>query len=355
MDRQRIGVLTFHKCINYGSYWQARCLVEGLRAQGHEVELVDHGCERVARAELRCAFQPTLPQRSTRGAMREYALKVRRFREAIASLPLSSAVSLHHPEALPRYDTVVVGSDEVWNLSHPWYGGVPMFYGAGLNGVRRVAYAGSFGSYSCHWGLGEYWADQLKRFDALSVRDDNSYWLVRGSTGREPAFVLDPCLQFPEAARLPAEPAEEPYAVVYGYGFPAWLIESVKRWAAASGVRLRSVGYYNGFADEQVLSAGPLQFARLLAGARAVVTNFFHGCVFALLSGKPFAATASEYRHNKLRGLVDTLGASDRLVDEARPRREIARLLAEPLPSHIERRIAEARGASAEYLHAALA
>ena len=22
-----IGVLTFHRCINYGSYWQARCLV----------------------------------------------------------------------------------------------------------------------------------------------------------------------------------------------------------------------------------------------------------------------------------------------------------------------------------------
>ena len=25
------GVLTFHRCINYGSYWQARCLMEGLR------------------------------------------------------------------------------------------------------------------------------------------------------------------------------------------------------------------------------------------------------------------------------------------------------------------------------------
>jgi hypothetical protein len=28
---RRVGVLTFHRCINYGSYWQARCLVEGLR------------------------------------------------------------------------------------------------------------------------------------------------------------------------------------------------------------------------------------------------------------------------------------------------------------------------------------
>ena len=31
----KVGVLTFHRCINFGSYWQARCLVEGLRSRGH--------------------------------------------------------------------------------------------------------------------------------------------------------------------------------------------------------------------------------------------------------------------------------------------------------------------------------
>jgi hypothetical protein len=32
--RKKLGILTFHKCINFGSYWQARCLAEGLRARG---------------------------------------------------------------------------------------------------------------------------------------------------------------------------------------------------------------------------------------------------------------------------------------------------------------------------------
>jgi hypothetical protein len=31
----KVRILTFHKCINYGSYWQARCRVEVLRARGH--------------------------------------------------------------------------------------------------------------------------------------------------------------------------------------------------------------------------------------------------------------------------------------------------------------------------------
>ena len=57
----KIGVLTFHRCINYGSYWQARCLVEGLRAAGHDAILLDHVSERVNRAEWRCALSPHLP------------------------------------------------------------------------------------------------------------------------------------------------------------------------------------------------------------------------------------------------------------------------------------------------------
>src|SRR3546814_4006286 len=63
---RRLGVRTFHRCIDYGSYWQARCLVEGLRGMGVEAELLDHDSPRVTRAELRCALSPTLPQRTPR-------------------------------------------------------------------------------------------------------------------------------------------------------------------------------------------------------------------------------------------------------------------------------------------------
>jgi hypothetical protein len=51
----KVDVLTFHRCINYGSYWQARCLVEQLRSRGHEAGLLDHDRRCVRRAEVRCA------------------------------------------------------------------------------------------------------------------------------------------------------------------------------------------------------------------------------------------------------------------------------------------------------------
>jgi polysaccharide pyruvyl transferase WcaK-like protein len=350
-----IGVLTFHKCINYGSYWQARCLVEGLRSRGFEAELLDHDCACIRRAEVRCALQPKLPERTPRSELGAYARKTRKFIDAIGRLPLSPPFSLHQPQAAKAYDAIVVGSDEVWNFRHPWYRSQPIFFGERLKADRLVSYAASFGNYSCHCGMEERWAKQLKRFDRLSVRDGNSYWLVRGSTGVEPAVVLDPCLQFPAATKARPAPAEAAYALVYGYGFPAWLSSRVRRWADRRGLRLVSVGYSNAWTDEQRIAASPDEFAELMAGAEAVVTNFFHGCVFALLNGKPWAAVASDYRSIKIPDLMRLLGAEHRLADEAMTEQTLAGLLATPVRPEVLSRIGEYRERSRVWLDAALA
>ena len=345
---KKVGVLTFHKCINYGSYWQARCLVEGLRSRGYEAELLDHDCQCVRRAEAKCALQPKLPERTPPAELRHYASKVRRFVEAIARLPRSRRFSLHRPEQVGRYDAIVVGSDEVWNFRHPWYGSKPIFFGDGLTAKRLVSYAASFGNHSAWDGIDPEWAGKLNRFSAISVRDENSRYLVRGGTGREAELVLDPCLAFPPQA----EPSRGNYALVYGHGFPLWLARLARRWADRSGVPLVSIGYSNGWADEQRIEAGPMEFARAMAGARAVITNFFHGCVFALLSRKPWATVPSDYRSIKIPDLTAMLGAEERLVGEATSDREFDDLLA--APADVERPLADYRAGSEAYLDAAL-
>ena len=350
----KVGVLTFHKCINYGSYWQARCLVDALRARGHDAELLDHDCRCVRRAEVRCALQPKLPERTPRDELKTYAEKTRRFVEAIARLPLSKRFSLHEPEAARGYDAIVVGSDEVWNFRHPWYGSKPIFFGDGLKAGRLVSYAASFGNHSAWDGIHPAWARKLGCFESLSVRDENSWHLVRGGTDREPELVLDPCLLHPAPAKTKAA-AETPYALIYGYGFPKWLKRQARRWAHRTGKRLISIGYSNDFADDQRIAAGPVEFAELMGGASAVITNFFHGCVFALLNGKPWATVPSDYRSIKIPDLAATLGAEHRLVDEHADDGAFARLLDTPVKDSVERRVDELRARSEAYLDAALA
>ncbi len=353
--RRKVGVLTFHRCFNYGSYWQARCLVEGLRGLGHDAELLDHHDLTVSRREARCLMQPALPHRTARSDMPALKAKARKFVAAIDTLPLSPRFALDAWQASPTYDAVVVGSDEVWNFRHPWYGGKQLFFGGGLNAARRVSYAASFGNHDASEGVDLFWAGMLREFDHVSVRDANSRRLASGALHAEPPLVLDPCLQFPEAVVPGAVDEAGPYALIYGHGLPHWLTEAVRHWSRRAGVRLVSVGYRNDAADAQRLDAGPAEFAALMAGASAVVTNFFHGCVFALINGKPLVTAPSDYRSNKVRDLVTLLGAEQRLVTAATPPARVAQLLDTPLDPAIANRVADLRRSSAAFLHAALA
>ncbi|CAA9516383.1 MAG: FIG01076348: hypothetical protein [uncultured Sphingomonas sp.] len=351
----RIGVLTFHRCINYGSYWQARALVEGLNARGHQAVLLDHQSSEVTWREWRCAFQPTLPHPTPRTDFARYAAKARRFLEAFKLLPESKPFALDNPHELERFDTVVVGSDEVWNLKHPWYGGRPLFFGEGLNAERVVSYAASFGSHDSGEGLHALYAERLRGFHAISVRDENSRRHVQQALQFDPALVLDPVLQFPDVSKVDAAASAEPYLLLYGHGFPAWYLREVRAAADARRIKLVSVGYRNPAADEQWLSAGPIEFARAVAGASGMATNFFHGCVFALLTGKPFAAVSMPYRFHKLRDLAAAVGADRHLLWEPARTGQIGDLLAAPLDPTIGRNIAALRLRSNAYLDAALA
>ncbi|RST30417.1 polysaccharide pyruvyl transferase family protein [Sphingomonas ginkgonis] len=350
LGRKSVGVLTFHKCINYGSYWQARCMVDGLEARGFHGTLLDHDCERVTLAEYRCALQPTLPVPTGRAHFGAYATKVRNFLDAFRHLPRTERFGLDDPGSAQPFETVVVGSDEVWNLRHPWYGGKPIFTGVGLPAERLVSYAASFGNHDAAWGIPDHYAERLKRFDHLSVRDENSRCAVAASTGREPAMVLDPVLQFGR----PAPVGSGGYLLVYGHSFPDWYAAAVRAAADRHGLRVLSFGYRNDWADEQRVDAGPMDFPAVVAGAAGVATNFFHGCVFALLHDKPFVTTATEYRRNKLNDLTADLAAARHLVDERIGHDEFDALLLSPLDRRIGERIAERRQEGHDYLDAAL-
>ena len=352
---RKVGVLTFHRCINYGSYWQARCLAEGLAARGHVVSLLDHRSAAVDRAEWRCALQPTLPQPTPASDFPVYARKSRRFFDAFCDLPLSPRFELDAPELPDRYDAVVVGSDEVWNFRHPWYAARPLFFGDGTGSARRVSYAASFGAHDASAGLHPWWAGKLAGFSALAVRDENSRRLVRDSLGLDPEVVLDPCLQFSSVCR--AEPDERwaGHAVIYGHSFADWFVRAVRRWADARGIRLLSLGYRNAWADAEWVDAGPLDFARVMAGARAVITNFFHGCVFALVNARPFASLLTDYRSHKIGDLVHRLGAADRLIDGAGAPPPLERALDRPPGAATRDRIGVLRRRSEAYLDLALA
>lgn len=177
--------------------------------------------------------------------------------------------------------------------------------------------------------------------------------MLRQGLGRDVALVLDPCLQFEAGQAGSPEPHGD--VVVYGHDFPETLVASVQAWARRRAARLVSVGYRNDWADEQRLSAGPDEFAQAMAGARAVITNFFHGCIFAVLNDKPFVCATTDYRSNKIRALMQTLSTENRLMGEGASQAAYDGALDNPLGAAVEARLASLRQQSTAYLDHALA
>ncbi|MDX2080707.1 MAG: polysaccharide pyruvyl transferase family protein [Terrimicrobiaceae bacterium] len=318
----RTGVLTFHRCINYGTYWQARCLLEGLAKRGATADLLDHRSARVDASEWTCALNPVRPRRIRPSEIAGYGLKLQRTARALGRLPRSARFDLDRPGEAPRRRTVVVGSDEVWNPDHPWYGGCAAFFGEGLVAERLVSFAASCGNYDGPPLNGSH-AARLARFGALSVRDEATARAVGGAV----PIVLDPCLQFPPV--IPKGSLSRRIAV-YGHSFSVEMGRAVRAWAESAGAEVVAIGYGVPWAHRSWIAAGPLEFPEFVSRSLAVVTNFFHGCVFSILTGKPFAAELSPYRSQKVRFLLGQFGLSDRAVSFGTPT-NLAPLFSRPL------------------------
>ena len=124
-------------------------------------------------------------------------------------------------------------------------------------------------------------------------------------------------------------------------GFPA----GRKEWLAIDSGTERAV------AQDDLT---PEDFAQVMGNAAAVLTNFFHGCIFALLNGKPWAAAPSDYRAIKIPDLATVVGAQHRVVDSQTCGHTFTELLDNPIGDAVATRLVELRQRSETYLNAAL-
>jgi hypothetical protein len=191
----------------------------------------------------------------------------------------------------------------------------------------------------------------LAQIDDISVRDENTWWMLKNCLGRETATVLDPALQFPPRAEEAWKGPMGPFALVYGHNFEPAFAAAIRGWADERGLPLLSVGYRNDWADHQWLTADPFDFALAFARAEAVATNFYHGCVFSLVNEKPFLVAPSQYRSIKVHGLVEQLGAERHVFDASMPVQDV---LCREIEPALLARIGELREVSNEYLARAL-
>lgn len=330
----KVGIMSMQRVVNYGSFLQAYGLRSVIEELGHNVEFVDYLPQPSLIPEMKISRNSRIITKAKKllrlasPSYREYRDEQIRMNRSFSKfyctfqeLYLPVLGVYEQKNYCPELDTLIVGSDEVFNCTQPGslVGYSLQLFGKDHHAKKLISYAASFGSTTLkkleHFQVAEEIGTYLSCFDSISVRDDNSAEIVRNLTGRTSEHHIDPVLlyHFPEADEI-SVPLHD-YIVVYAYAgrIQDTEAEEIRRFAMKYKKKILSLGFYQPFCDEYVL-ASPLEVLAYMKHADYVVTDTFHGSVFSIKYQVPFATIIRESNQQKLSDLLHRFRLDDRRV-----------------------------------------
>lgn len=355
----KIGILSMQRVCNNGSFLQAYGLKKLIESLGHEVVFIDYHVgkpvmrtskERKKYALLRCrnwAINLFSNIKSLRfmlpDEMKHIATKRDQYKHE--TLPLLGINDEYHYNT--PVDALVIGSDEVFNCTqiNPEVGFSPELFGYSANAEKVLSYAASFGNTTYKKLQDCNKVDELKgyfkKFSSVSVRDKNSFDVIKALTGKEPEINLDPVLMYDFMPIIPDKEQRRNYIVVYAYRSRITTKEEevIKAFAKAQGKILISVSGEMSWCDEH-FKGNPFEVLDLFRHADYAITDTFHGTIFSIINRLKFVTLIRNSmggvygNQEKLQDLLDRLGLHDRSYSNDKDELE-SRILSEIPYEHV--------------------
>lgn len=314
----KIGILTLpYKC-NYGGILQCLALQNTLLKAGHEVEVI-----RYIPNEHSGIFRRIITIISSFSSFRDiYGFTQDQFKSFYAKLTKKKqnpspqlldncrrfiAKHLNYTQTVnekeiaylaSRYDAILVGSDQVWTglgqkhliYLFEWF---PLYEGL------KISYAACSANSNIPRINASLIKNKLKAFDALSVRDENTYRLVEKNTGIRPQIVADPTLlyDFQDLHCSPLRKGHYIFCYILGgeiQGGHSRVIQEIRQVYGEMPVIAIALpdcsleAEY--FANQVITDASPEVWFNLLIHSDFVYTDSFHGCIFSMKYQKKFLA-----------------------------------------------------------------
>lgn len=330
----KIGIMSMQRVINYGSYMQALGLKHTIESLGHEVEFVDYTvepCINVPKEKTVHKLNPVkqfLKKLFGKQSNYEKAIPIRdRFNKEYTDKMLLNLGVAKEFKYRTKVDTLVIGSDEVFNClqDNPDVGYSKELFGANNNANRLISYAGSFGNTNCKrlsaYGVDKEVAGLLNKFDAISIRDENSFEVVKTLTGKEPVVNLDPVLVSDFTPFLKDNVNISDYIIVYAYSgrINDEEAEIIKEFARRRNKKLIAIYGIQNFC-EKYIAASPEEILAYFKHADCIITDTFHGSIFSIINERPFVTIVRETQNEsygnaeKIVDMLKRLGLEDRIL-----------------------------------------
>lgn len=210
-------------------------------------------------------------------------------------------------DLLQDYETIIVGSDQIWNPGRREQKEYFLDFGDLFKG-NKISYAADSTIAEINTKQINKLKNALNEFKFISVRNEHSHKFVQMITGKDVPIVVDPTLLWNFKSLENKTYSDffkgEKYILVYTLGKDIYggNEKAIRKIKEAYGNYLKTYSVviptmkFNicNYADKVFYDLGPIEWINMFKNATFVYTDSYHGTLFAIKYQKPFLAYYAE-------------------------------------------------------------
>ena len=229
-----------------------------------------------------------------------------------------------------EYDYFVFGSDQIWNTRFQLIReNIEFYLGHDINSSKKISYAASFGTDEVEPEYKYIIQEELRKFQAISVREMAGKKIIRDLLSKDDvSVVLDPTLlltkeKWVSVSKKPVNfRKEEKYLLSYFLGNKSENIsEYLKSMSRKYDARVIDLEIEfktdNMINDRKIFTYNPSEFVWLISHAQCIITDSYHATVFSIIFNKGFvvfpriSTESNNDTNSRLFSLLKTFGKLD--------------------------------------------
>lgn len=323
---KKIGIVTFHRALNYGAVLQGYALQRTITSLGAKCDIVDYICPRITHdyKPFRVEKKGFLKSFAKSCVMCRRRAKRRDAFQSFFNNCIVKSKKQYTPENISQakndYDLFISGSDQVWSAH--CVGFDPAYFLTFADSRQKYSYAASFANTQLPDYRIEEYKKRLADFQQYSVREESGVKLVKDLTGKDAYTHLDPSLLLSadEWSEIAVRKLQQPYILIYTANPPISLVEFAKKLSEEKNMPI----YYINDAPHPVknginyiVAPSVEEFVGYFKYASYVVTNSFHGTAFSTIFNKSMFVELKNKSGRNIRseGLLQLLGIQREIVN----------------------------------------
>lgn len=322
----KIGLLSYHRNYNYGWNLQCYALMYVLKSMGHEVTLINKTkfseLSHLRKLKSTLAHVLHLKKKSYSEIQKERGVKIAPFFDKYIFPRTHCIQNQKDYKALPHFDALIVGSDQVWRskLVYP----IENYFFDFINyPTKLISYAASFGVDAKEYTEDEidHCGKLIERFCAVSVREQSGVRLIKDvyKWKCDPVVMPDPTLLLTvnDYKKIIGNKTNENKS---RNNLFCYILDktqdkeiAIEKIATAYSLKPKQICL-----SESYIYPSVEEWLKAFLDAEFIFTDSFHGCVFSLIFRKPFIAYGNIHRGlARFISLLNTFEQSERLIQSS--------------------------------------